>query len=264
MPDSQDTASPFNTRLSLRGASKDKYGNPEGTGFDLAKDGAFKGLKIAVLQLYTGEGFDFRLPADALAEKGFTVRRWTTPPPSAHELCEVLKGCCQLWIISDKTVHLGADHIGVIQEFFNSGRGVYVWGDNSPYFADANDVATSLFDARLSGNVPGDQVVHWQEAPGGSGLVSAHPVCAGLENLYEGVTIATVGPNPLLEPVVYGSAGNLVVAAHDRYKRRALIDGGFTRLFHKWDTAGTGRYVRNAAAWLVNYERFGPAVMGRR
>jgi len=26
-----------------------------------------------------------------------------------------------------------------------------------------------------------------------------------------------------------------------------------------WDNAGTGRYVKNAAAWLVNYERFGGA-----
>ena len=244
--------------MSLRGASRDRYGNPDGAGFDLAKDGAFKGLRVAVLSW----GVDFACPERALAEKGFAVHLWTTPPPPAHELCEVLKDCCQLWIISDSTERLGADHLGVIQEFFNSGRGLYIWGDNAPYFADANAVAERLFDARLSGNVPGDQVVHWQEASGGSGLVSGHPICAGLENLYEGATIATVGLNPLLQPVVYGSAGNLVVAAYDRYRRRALIDGGFTRLYYKWDTAGTGRYVRNAAAWLVNYERFGPPVMG--
>jgi hypothetical protein len=28
-----------------------------------------------------------------------------------------------------------------------------------------------------------------------------------------------------------------------------------------WDTAGTGRYVKNAAAWLVNFEKFGNAVV---
>jgi len=35
-------------------------------------------------------------------------------------------------------------------------------------------------------------------------------------------------------------------------------------LFIKWDTAGTGRYVKNAAAWLVNYERFGDDVLAEK
>ena len=35
----------------------------------------------------------------------------------------------------------------------------------------------------------------------------------------------------------------------------------FTRLSNKWDSAGTGRYVMNAAAWLANYERFGNEVV---
>ena len=41
----------------------------------------------------------------------------------------------------------------------------------------------------------------------------------------------------------------------------AVIDGGFTRLYVNWDTAGTARYVKNAAAWLQNYERFGDEVV---
>lgn len=35
-----------------------------------------------------------------------------------------------------------------------------------------------------------------------------------------------------------------------------MIDGGFTRLAVSWDDAGTARFVKNAAAWLVNAERF--------
>ena len=35
-----------------------------------------------------------------------------------------------------------------------------------------------------------------------------------------------------------------------------VIDGGFTRLAVNWDDAGTARFVKNAAAWLVNAERF--------
>ncbi|MDB4958533.1 MAG: hypothetical protein JWO36_6102 [Myxococcales bacterium] len=41
----------------------------------------------------------------------------------------------------------------------------------------------------------------------------------------------------------------------------AIFDGGFTRLYLQWDTAGTARYVKNAASWLVNAEKFGDAVI---
>ena len=67
-----------------------------------------------------------------------------------------------------------------------------------------------------------------------------------------------------MTPVVYGSAGNLVTAAYERDHKRLLIDGGYTRLDYKWDSAGTGRYVKNAAAWLANYERFGHHVVAER
>lgn len=50
------------------GAMKDEYGNPDGGQYDLARDGAFRGLQIAVLQFYVGEGFDFRYPQAALAD----------------------------------------------------------------------------------------------------------------------------------------------------------------------------------------------------
>jgi hypothetical protein len=55
-----------------------------------------------------------------------------------------------------------------------------------------------------------------------------------------------------------------VSAFYDRGGKRAIFDGGFTRLYRQWDTAGTARYVKNAAAWLANYERFGKDVLARR
>ena len=94
-----------------------------------------------------------------------------------------------------------------------------------------------------------------------AGLLPRHLLTTGLEFIYEGITIATIQPNQTLTPLIYGSAGNLVTAVYDRNGKRAILDGGFTRLFLKWDTAGTGRYVKNAAAWLVNVERFGDAVV---
>ena len=240
------------------GAKPDRWGNAQGNQNDLATDGAFEGQTVAVLQLYTG--FDFSLPRAALKEKGFSVFRWVANPPPPAQLREMLKRACQLWIVSDATPKLTAEHIKVIKEFFDSGRGVYIWGDNDPYYADANQVAQALFGAKMLGDVPGDQTVSLWPKPGVHGVLPNHLLTTGLHYLYEGITIATIQPNAVLKPLLYGHADNLVAAYYDAGGKRAILDGGFTRLYYKWDTAGTGRYVKNAAAWLTNVERFGTKV----
>jgi uncharacterized protein YegL len=248
---------PFNAERARRAANLDKYGNPDGPEFDLAKDGAFKGLQVAVLHLYTGEGFDFKLPEAALKDKGFAVHRWRNKPPNARELASVLKQSCQLWIVSDQVVKLNESHLSVIANFFASGHGVYIWGDNEPYFADANAVARRLLNSGMSGNSPGTQVLGRQPGNGNPGMIADHPVLFGLERLFEGVTIASITSNERLKPLLVASHGVPVTATYEYDGRRAILDGGFTRLYVNWDSAGTARYVKNAAAWLVNYERFG-------
>ncbi len=239
----------------------DKFGNAAGNQYDLAVDGAFKGQTIAVLHFYTGEGFDFHLPKQALAEKGFSVYRWINQAPSPEELRKALKKSCQLWIISGSTRHLTKKHLQVIKEFFDSGKGVYIWGDNQPYYSDANAVAKVLFNGEMKGNLMGNKTVGLQQKKGQPGLLRDHLLTTGLEHIYEGITIATIQPNDALTPLIRGSAGNLVAAFYDHNGKRAILDGGFTRLYINWDTAGTARYVKNAAAWLVNYERFGDKVV---
>lgn len=259
----------------------DKYGNASGKQYDLAVDGAFKGTTVAVLHLYTGEGFDFSLPKAALKKKGFSVYRWINNPPSPKELEKSLKKACQLWVISGPSQKLNAEHLKVIKNFFDSGKGVYIWGDNAPYYADANYVAQALLGVGMQGNVQGNQNVGLQTRSKKVGLLPGHLVTTGLTYVYEGITIATIkgdlsekantknsnnqkASKDAFQPLIYGSAGNLVAVSYENKGKRAILDGGFTRLFLKWDTAGTGRYVKNAAAWLVNIERFGNRVYGRK
>lgn len=241
--------------------SGDNWGNPAGSQYDLAEDGAFEGNTVAVLHLYTGEGFDFSLPKAALAEKGFSVFRWLNQPPPAKELKEKLKDASQLWVISSSMRLLNDDHLAVIKDFFESGKGLYIWGDNQPYYSDANFLSENLLNTTMTGNVPGDVTVGIiGEESKTSGIMDGHMISTGISSVYEGITIATIAPNQDLEPLIYGSSGNLVTAVYEKDQKRAIIDGGFTRLYYKWDTAGTGRYVKNAAAWLTNYERFGELV----
>ena len=245
---------------------KDGFGNAAGSQHDLAVDGAFDGQTVVVMHLYTGGGFDFALPKKALAEKGFAVYRWIDRAPSPEELEKALSKANQLWIISGETAQLTQAHVKVIKKFFDAGHGLYLWGDNAPYAQDADLVARALFDVELKGDPydPGEKVVGRQAMPGATGLLPDHLLTTGIEQLYEGHSIAfmpKVGP---LKPLIVGSEKHVVAAYFDRDGKRAIVDGGFTRLYINWDTAGTGRYVKNSAAWLANYERFGKTIVSAK
>ena len=239
----------------------DSFGNANGSEFDLATDGAFTGNTVAVLHLYTGEGFDFEEPKAALEQKGFSVFRWINNPPSAEELKLQLENASQLWVISDASRKLNDEHAEVIKEFFESGKGLYIWGDNSPYYADANFLCQKIFNTTMDGNTWAGKVVKVSgEAENRAGIVEGHLISTGVSNMYEGITVATVTATQELSPLIYGSEDNLIAAVYEQDGKRAIIDGGFTRLYYSWDSAGTHRYVKNAASWLVNYERFGELV----
>lgn len=243
---------------------RDSHGNAQGNQYDLAVDGAFEGQTVAVLHFYTGEGFDFSLPQAALKQKGFSVFRWINAAPRPEELRAKLKMASQLWIISNSDRRLTDEHIAVIKEFFDSGKGVYIWGDNQPYYADANAVGQALLGVQMTGDLPGGSNVGIQQKGAKVGVLPNHLLSTGLENVFEGITIATINGNQTLKPLIYGSAGNLVTAVYEKDGKRAIFDGGFTRLYLGWETAGTSRYVKNAAAWLANYERFGDKVLATR
>jgi hypothetical protein len=246
--------------------TRDAYGNASAEKYDLAVDGAFSGQTVMVVDLYGGEyGLSFEGPRAALESKGFSVVHYNQVP-SVAELEKGLAKSSQFWIVSscDNSVHLTPAHQKAIKKFFDAGHGVYLWGDNDPCNADADKLAAMLIDARVQGDLPGDQTVGISKGAGKPGVVRDHLLSTGVEHVYEGVTVATVKPAGAMTPVIYGSAGNLVAAAYERDGKRLIVDGGFTRLTYKWDTAGTGRYIRNAGAWLANHERFGDEVVAEQ
>ena len=264
-----------NTDLSAT-AVKDCHGNLAGSQYDLAKDGAFKGQSIVVFDLEKVHFCDFSLARKALEEKGFSVIFWQKYMPSLAEFEKTISTASQLWILSGGEQRLNGNYLKIITDFFNRGRGLFLWGDNEPFFKDANYVSKYLFNTTMSGNLKGCKKVTLQKnaafTPAGtfkywllnfigiearkrSGIVRNHPITTGLEFLYEGHTVATIERNRELTPIMYGSAGNLITACYDKDGKRAIIDGGFTRVYPiYWDTAGTARFVKNAAAWLANLE----------
>ncbi|MFT4978785.1 MAG: hypothetical protein ACI8S6_004695, partial [Myxococcota bacterium] len=55
------------------------------------------------------------------------------------------------------------------------------------------------------------------------------------------------------EPLLYGSAGNLITVTRDATAEGGpiILDTAFTRLYCQWDEAGTARYVCNASCFLA-------------
>jgi hypothetical protein len=248
--------------------ARDTYGNAQGSKYDLAVDGAFDGQTILVIDFYSGQynysASEFSGVKEAVKEKGFSVvHMFNAPPPDQLE--KLLAKSNQFWLVAscDNQTHLTAEQNQVIKRYFESGHGVYLWGDNDPCNADADKLASLLIDARVQGDLPGDQTVGISQGAGRPGVVKNHLLGTGVEHIYEGVTVATVKPTNALTPVIYGSAGNLVAAAYEQDGKRLIVDGGFTRMYYKWDSAGTGRYIKNAAAWLANFEHFGSQVLGK-
>jgi hypothetical protein len=239
-------------------AQKDSYGNVEGNQYDLAVDGAFTGQTIVVVQLYP---FDFEGPRKALAEKGFSVYRFNGAP-DPKDLKEALDKANQLWVISSTSLTLNEEHAKVMKDFYETGKGVYIWGDNDPCNADANFVANYLIGANLTGDYYGDKTLGLKTDSIQTGIRKDHLISTGIQTFYEGITIShVVDPNQLTTPLMWSTDGGVVAAMVDDQQHRLIIDGGFTRLYYKWDSAGTGRYIKNAAAWLANFERFGDEVV---
>ncbi len=244
----------FAGQTHIAGAGTDRHGNAAGTDYDLGRDGAFEGHTVHVLNL-CGRECSMSRPTAALERKGFAVNE-RLKAGSVAELADWLADATQLWVISDSRGHLKAGHVAAIEALWRRGGALYIWGDNQPYYVDANLITTTLFaDAELvqTGNVMGNKVVG--EFSGKVGFLP-HLVSTGLVNLFEGITIATINAEAAdrhgFTPLLYGSAGNLVTVVRDAADGCGafMIDTGFTRLYYKWDDAGSARYVCNAGCFL--------------
>jgi len=164
------------------------------------------------------------------------------------------------WIISSSSFSGSKDEFRqVVMKYHESGRGLFIFGDNLPYFEHANVITPSICECTLIGNTPGGTEL----VPGNATTAEQfgkHLITAGVLKLNEGVTICY--PSKIATGVeIVGTSSNnqpvLVAKNAQRGCGRVVIDNGFTKLMKEfWTTAGTPRYVSNCCVWLVNRERF--------
>ena len=240
----------------------DRHGNPQGDEYDLAKDGSMNGADVIIIRCYSYnyDGWNWNYVNNALRKKGFNPINYEYPTlPSINMFEEIInKPGAQIWIISDCKKILNDSYYQAIINAYKNGHGLYIWGDNDPWNADANHLLKMIYGnaCYMNGDYNGRHVISISKGKGMPGIVAQHPIAVGIQNFYEGITIAAIRGPQYLRPLVYSSDGNVVTAYDDTNGNRLLVDGGFTRLYCATDEAGTDRFVANCAVWLANVEKW--------
>jgi hypothetical protein len=240
----------------ITGAEVDAHNNAVGSQYDLGQADGFKGMTIVVFNCCNE--CSFTKPQKALEEMGFHVieiQLFNGPQPVN---IDSLRFASQIWVISSRNGHLNDSVYEFISSFYHNGRSVYIWGDNSPYFVEANNLFNRMLpgmSVRLEGDDPGGKVQKARSSATSSGFEAKHMIFTGIASLFEGITVSRVMKGSSeIEIIMNNSSGYPVTGVLDNLNKkhgRLAIDGAFTRLCNNWDDAGSARFVKNMAAWLA-------------
>jgi hypothetical protein len=64
-----------------------------------------------------------------------------------------------------------------------------IWADNDPYFTHANLILPEIADCKLEGNDYAATIINYGKANENGKFDANHLIFAGINNLYEGITI---------------------------------------------------------------------------
>lgn len=231
-----------------RNAGLQIVGDPNSTKNDLCEDGAFDGLYVFAIQQYS-EGRHFEKPIEALRGKGFYVE-WHLGNinMSDEDLAEKLSGASQFWFISSNFKMLTDTQIEIIYEAWSNGLGIYIFGDNDPFYVDANRLLKRFGLPQMSGNYHASKTVKKVD--------DADPLLwTGIVDLPEGVTIAEWSDGIVdasgCKGVMRNSRGiwSVIMKEPQNGFGRVICDGAFTKLYCNWG-GQSARFVRNCACLL--------------
>jgi len=256
--------------MSNRKDGFDEFGNPLGKAFDLGgvDDERLKDENILLYVSSSGseKNYEWHLAQAAVAERNINMDLQFVNRSGKCPLNDkALKGCSQLWVVSDRVRTISNQQLDLICDFVKMGGGILIWADNAPYIQDANFIAKKLVGTKFSGDKPGGKVLKPSKKLIPGSFIE-HPLTQGINNLFEGITICTIDPTEHVTILAKSHDGQNCMACYEYKNERAVLDSAFTKLspgsFYK--TAGTARYFRNIAFWLargtrnVEYKSFTP------
>jgi len=250
--------------------SRDQYNNPNGREFDLGVEGAFGRFGILIGLFFHRKEISDNI-GTALREKGFRVEFARTEKEFSEKLD--INQYDQGWIISHKEVKPQEEKnfVATCRTFHENGGGLAIWADNTPFVKSANLILQDLFQTTMEGNTPGRKVLTLGDSTK-NGFFGKHLLTSGIENLFEGNTICfPQNSSPKLHVLATSSDGHPCMLFADYPQLadtvgRVAVDCGLTKMYKEWDSAGTARYVRNMAVWLLGLEhrlKIGAPIQGK-
>jgi len=148
-----------------------------------------------------------------------------------------------------------------VLNYHKTGKGLFIYGDNSPYYLHANVVLNDLVGCHLTGNNYGNKTLKFGSIREKGEFDQEHLIFAGINNLYEGITICYPDKDSKLTTLAVGTDGQPCILCCEKGQSnfndggRIVVDTGFTKLYREfWASAGQARYVVNATVWLVDLE----------
>jgi len=165
----------------------------------------------------------------------------------------------EAWFISSgKQPEDSSRWVSEIKKFHESGKGLAIFADNDPFYVHANLILKDILGTTLQGSTPGNKILKVGDGAK-AGQFARHLLTTGIVNLHEGNTICFPTKNSNKFKVIGTSTdGNPCMFYCDPAKGFGpiVVDCGFTKLYaHHWkETAGTERYVRNIAVWLLSLD----------
>jgi hypothetical protein len=197
---SESTAIPIDKVIELHQPNLDEHKNPIGTEYDLPRDGTMLEFTV-VICWFVPEGPQYKKLVDALQHKGFNVvLHNVTLGATVKQMMVSLLNASVAWLVSGNNVQ-EADFdllLGAFGAFHKRGGGIFVWGDNDPFFAHANLLLEKLMpgeQVKLTGNHHGTKIMTVSSTSTGKApgeLRSDHIIMTGISSLWEGVTISYV------------------------------------------------------------------------
>jgi hypothetical protein len=76
-----------------------------------------------------------------------------------------------------------------VLEHHRQKKGLMIWGDNDPYYAHANLILPEIAGCTLKGSDYAATVINYGKANETGKFDASHLIFAGINNLYEGITI---------------------------------------------------------------------------
>jgi len=252
------------------GVEYDQHGNILSKEFDLGIDGAFNDFSL-LIGTFVNRGnlsdYFVGLAVKSLEKKGFRVT-YTSEEGNFVQLITT-NHYDVVWIISgDSFIGDSKPFLQAVLDYHKKGGGLMIYGDNAPYFAHANIVLPTLVGCQLIGDTPAGKILEYGSGDKSGFFDENHLVFAGINHLYEGVTICYPNQGSKLKTLAMSTDGNPCIlfceAGESKIENggRIIVDSGWTKLYQMyWASAGQARYVVNATVWLLNLEgKFGMTV----